>query len=144
MQNVIFLQILSALIIVLVNSQFQITWLHHNNCVGASYSLTKICVHTQGLQMNEINVIAKHIKPWYQTMHCITYIQKKPSPIFSENEICCTESKRGIVNFILHTYPKLYWSLTTNVPSLQSQQKDEKVVLESIIFISLYSIKPLA
>lgn len=47
--------------------------------VGASYSLTKICVHTQGLQMNEINVIAKHIKPWYQTMHCI-HTYKKSSP----------------------------------------------------------------
>lgn len=46
--------------------------------MGASFSLTKICVHTQGLQMNEINVIAKHIKPWYQTMHCIhTYIHTK-------------------------------------------------------------------
>lgn len=47
--------------------------------MGASYSLTKICVHTQGLQMNEINVIAKHIKPWYQTMHCI-HTYKKSSP----------------------------------------------------------------
>lgn len=47
--------------------------------MGASYSLTEICVHTQGLQMNEINVIAKHIKPWYQTMHCI-HTYKKSSP----------------------------------------------------------------
>lgn len=29
--------------------------------------------------MNEINVIAKHIKPWYQTMHCI-HTYKKSSP----------------------------------------------------------------
>lgn len=33
---------------------------------------------------------------------CIAYIHTK-NPLLSENEICCTKSKRGIVNFILYT-----------------------------------------
>lgn len=32
--------------------------------------------------MNEINVIAKHIKPWYQTMHCIHTYKKNLSYLF--------------------------------------------------------------
>lgn len=81
MQNEIFLQILSALIIVLVNPQFQY-YSASDNYVGSIFSFTNVknVCFVQGLQINEINVnLLQNTLNLADIKLCIAYMHtKKP------------------------------------------------------------------
>lgn len=101
--------------------------------------MSKMCACVQGLQINEINVIAKHIKPWYQTMYCIHAYKKPPLLSFQKMKYVALNQREALwILYYIHNPSSI--DLWQQMFLLCKPTNDEKVFLESIIFISLYSI----
>lgn len=110
--------------------------------MGSIYSLTNVknvcCV--QGLQINEINVIAKHIKPWYQTMYCIHAYKKTPLLSFQKMKYVALNQREALwILYYIHN-PSSIDLLTTNVPSLQANKRWKSFSGVNHFYIPLFNI----
>lgn len=98
-----------------------------------------VCTLKDFKWMRSCNVIAKHIKPWYQTMHCIHTYKKKPLLSFQKMKYVALNQRGALwILYYIHNpssidlwqqmfllckankkMKKLFWSQSFLYPSIQ-------------------------